>query len=41
MHIRVYGVQADEMSAYEEAKVRYGFTFEFEAVPSAKKTQGM
>ena len=40
MHIRVYGVQADEMSTYEEAKVRYGFTFEFEAVPLSEKTAG-
>ena len=40
MHIRVYGVQADEMSAYEEAKVRYGFTFEFEAVPLSEKNAG-
>lgn len=29
MHIRVYGVQPDELPVYERAKTTYGFTFEF------------
>ena len=40
MHIRVYGVQPDEMPAYEEAKAKYGFTFEFEKTPLSEETAG-
>ncbi|MGE4277558.1 MAG: NAD(P)-dependent oxidoreductase [Lawsonibacter sp.] len=29
MHIRVYGVQPDELDVYHKAEAKYGFTFEF------------
>lgn len=29
MHVRVYGVQPDELEVYREAEEKYGFTFEF------------
>ena len=33
MHIRVYGVQKDELPIYKEAEKTYGFTFEFADAP--------
>ena len=38
MHVRVYGVQPDEMPTYEAAKEKYGFTFEFEKTPLSEET---
>ncbi|WP_352416594.1 NAD(P)-dependent oxidoreductase [Oscillibacter ruminantium] len=38
MHIRVYGVQADELAAYEKAEGKYGFTFEFAEAPLNEDT---
>ena len=40
MHMRVSGVQPDEMPGYEEAKAKYGFTFEFEKTPLSEETAG-
>ena len=38
MKIRVYGVQPDELPAYEKAKSQYGFTFEFADAPLSEAT---
>lgn len=44
MHIRVYGVQPDELPIYKKAEETYGFTFEFADEPltaaNADKTKG-
>ncbi len=38
MHIRVYGVQPDELAMYQKAETELGFTFEFATAPLNEST---
>lgn len=38
MHVRVYGVQPDELAMYQKAEAQYGFSFEFAKAPLNEDT---